>query len=102
VQTQPSPCKGIHFATFPPALIEPCVQAGAPLDGLILDPFAGSGTTGVVARRFQRRFLGLELNPEYAEAARKRIGGETPLFDAALPPLATEPTLFDNTEVTNE
>lgn len=54
-----------HFATFPTKLIEPCVLAGAPVDGVVLDPFAGSGTTGVVALREGRKFIGIELNPDY-------------------------------------
>lgn len=62
-----------HFATFPPDLIVPCVMAGAPPGGLVLDPFTGSGTTGMVALEQGRRFYGCELNPEYAEMARRRI-----------------------------
>jgi DNA modification methylase len=62
-----------HFATFPTALVEPCVLAGCPEDGVVLDPFNGAGTTGVVARRLGRRYVGLEINPAYAEMARKRI-----------------------------
>ena len=60
------PYKGAHFATFPPALIEPCVLAGAPHGGVVLDPFMGAGTTGVVALQNERRFVGIELNPVYA------------------------------------
>ena len=65
--------KGAHFAVFPEKLIEPCVLAGCPIGGTILDPFCGSGTTGVVSARNNRNFIGIELNPEYAELARKRI-----------------------------
>lgn len=65
-----------HFATFPPALVEPCVKAGSPEGGVVLDPFAGSGTTGVVARRLNRRFIGLELNRDFCGLARKRIKRE--------------------------
>ena len=72
------PFKGAHFATFPPDLIEPCVLAGCPAGGTVLDPFFGAGTTGIVARKNGRDFLGIELNPEYAEMARERIEG--PLF----------------------
>lgn len=68
------PFKGAHFATFPPDLIEPCVLAGAPVGGLVLDPFAGAGTTGLVAKRTGREFVGIELNPEYAAMAEARIG----------------------------
>jgi DNA modification methylase len=69
----PKPFKGAHFATFPPALIEPCVLAGAPVGGLVLDPFSGAGTTGVVALKHGRRATLIEINPEYAAMARERI-----------------------------
>ena len=69
----PKPFKGAHFATFPPDLIEPMVLAGAPEGGLVLDPFAGAGTTGIVALQNGRSFVGIELNPEYADIARKRL-----------------------------
>jgi DNA modification methylase len=71
VATRPFP--EAHFATFPLQLIEPCILAGAPVGGLVLDPFAGSGTTAVAAKRLGRQWLGIELNPEYAEMARRRI-----------------------------
>ena len=71
VATQPF--AGAHFATFPPKLIEPCVLAGAPEGGRVLDPFAGAGTTGLVALQHGREFVGIELNPEYAQMARDRI-----------------------------
>jgi len=64
---------GAHFATYPVELVEPCVLAGAPAGGLVLDPFAGAGTTGVAALKHRRRFLGIELSPEYAEMARARL-----------------------------
>lgn len=70
------PFKGAHFATFPPDLIEPCILAGAPQDGIVLDPFMGSGTTGMVAKKHNRSFIGIELNAEYIEIAKKRIGIE--------------------------
>jgi DNA modification methylase len=69
-----------HFATFPPDLIEPCILAGCPAGGLVLDPFGGAGTTGLVADRLQRDAILIELNPEYAAMARKRIQGDSPLF----------------------
>jgi DNA modification methylase len=69
-----------HFATFPPALIVPCVLAGCPAGGTVLDPFAGAGTTGLVAARHDRNFIGIELNPAYAAMARKRIAGDAPLL----------------------
>lgn len=67
------PFKGAHFATFPPDLIEPCVLAGCPVDGTVLDPFGGAGTTGLVAKQHGRNAVLLELNPEYAAMARERI-----------------------------
>jgi site-specific DNA-methyltransferase (adenine-specific) len=68
------PFKGAHFATFPPDLIEPCVLAGCPIGGTVLDPFMGSGTTAAVALQHGRQFVGVELNPEYLELARRRTG----------------------------
>lgn len=62
-----------HFATFPEVLVAPCVQAGSREGDVVLDPFMGSGTTALVARRNGRRFLGIELNPEYIEIAERRI-----------------------------
>ena len=67
------PFKGAHFATFPPDLIEPCILAGSAPDTLVLDPFSGAGTTGVVAVQHGRRYIGIELNPDYLEMSRKRI-----------------------------
>lgn len=61
-----------HFATFPEELIEPCIKAGCPPAGTVLDPFMGSGTTAVVARRLGRKAIGIELNPEYAELCARR------------------------------
>ncbi|HBN8226101.1 DNA-methyltransferase [Pseudomonas aeruginosa] len=65
--------KGAHFATFPPDLIRPCVLAGAPRGGLVLDPFGGAGTTALVAMQEGRRSVLIELNPEYASIARHRL-----------------------------
>jgi DNA modification methylase len=79
VTTQPFP--GAHFATFPPKLIEPCVLAGSAKGDTILDPFAGAGTTGVVALRHDRSFVGIELNPDYAQMARDRIREDAPLLN---------------------
>lgn len=70
------PYKGAHFATFPPDLIEPCVLAGAPVGGIVLDPFGGAGTTGLVAERTGRHSYLIELNPDYAAMAADRIGPE--------------------------
>lgn len=67
------PYKGAHFATFPPDLIEPCILAGAPQDGVVLDPFMGSGTTAAVAKKHNRQYLGIELNPTYIELAQQRL-----------------------------
>lgn len=79
VATHPFP--EAHFATFPPALVEPCILAGCPEGGTVLDPFSGAGTTGLVALRLNRRFIGIELNPEYLEMARRRIQDDAPLFN---------------------
>jgi DNA modification methylase len=75
------PFKGAHFATFPPDLIEPCVLAGCPVGGVVLDPFGGSGTTAGVALKNGRKAVLCELNPEYAAMMPARIAaiaGETP------------------------
>lgn len=66
------PFTGAHFATFPPALIRPCVLAGCPAGGVVLDPFGGSGTTGEVAEMEGRNSVLIELNPEYVEIAKQR------------------------------
>jgi len=67
VTTQPF--KEAHFAVFPPKLIEPCILAGCPKDGVVLDPFMGSGTTAMVAIQNSRNYIGFELNPEYIKIA---------------------------------
>lgn len=67
--------RGAHFAVFPERLIEPCILAGSPPGGLVLDPFAGAGTTGVVSLRLGRRFLGVELVPDYVALVRDRLEG---------------------------
>ena len=72
------PFRGAHFATFPKDLIEPCVLAGCPVGGTVLDPFTGSGTTAVVALENGRNFVGTELNPEYIKIAEARILDEVP------------------------
>lgn len=64
---------GAHFAVYPEELITPCILAGCPRGGVVLDPFLGSGTTSVVALKHGRQAIGIELNPEYAELARERI-----------------------------
>lgn len=72
------PFKGAHFATFPGQLIEPCILAGAPAGGVVLDPFMGAGTTAVVAERLGRQWVGCELNPTYADMALDRIAAARP------------------------
>jgi len=67
------PYKGAHFATFPPALIEPCILAGSRQGDIVLDPFMGSGTTAAVAIQHGRQYLGCELNPEYDQLQQDRI-----------------------------
>ena len=75
------PFRGAHFAVMPEALVEPCVLAGSEPNDLVLDPFAGSGTVGVVALRHGRRFVGCELNPNYASIAQQRILDDAPLLN---------------------
>lgn len=75
------PFRGAHFATFPPALVEPCVLAGCPIDGTVLDPFNGAGTTGIVALRSQRNYIGCELNPAYAAISEARIREDAPMLN---------------------
>lgn len=65
--------KGAHFAVMPERLVEPCILAGCPEEGVVLDPFFGSGTVGVVAKKNNRKWIGVELNPEYAKIAEDRI-----------------------------
>ena len=78
VATQPF--SEAHFATFPPALIEPCIKAGCPIDGTVLDPFGGAGTTGMVADRLGRNAILIELNPEYAAMAERRFRNDAGMF----------------------
>lgn len=68
------PFKGAHFATFPVELIEPCILAGCPIDGTVIDPFFGAGTTALVAQLHGRNAVGIELNNDYADIARARLG----------------------------
>lgn len=77
------PCKEAHFAVFPRALVRPCILAGSPRDGIVLDPFFGSGTVGVVAIETCRRCVGIEAKSEYVEIAKGRI-------KKTIPPLFTE------------
>jgi len=75
------PFKDAHFATFPKDLIEPCIKAGCPENGIVLDPFGGSGTTGIVAKSLNRQCILIELNPEYIKIAKKRADKEFGLFN---------------------
>ena len=74
------PYSGAHFATFPPELPMRCIGAGSKKGDTILDPFFGAGTTGLVAMKMGRDCIGVELNPDYAEIARKRIADACGLF----------------------
>gem|GEM_PF-5229864 len=87
IPSQPFP--DAHFAVMPEALVDPCILAGCPEGGTVLDPFAGSGTVGVVALRHHRRFIGIELNPNYAAMATRRIQASVP-----------GPSLFLNAQAT--
>ena len=71
------PFSGGHYAVFPPKLAETCILAGCPEGGIVLDPFMGSGTTGLVAKRLDRHFVGIELNPEFSRMAIERIEGDS-------------------------
>jgi hypothetical protein len=79
------PFKEAHFATFPPDLIEPCILAGCPEGGTVLDPFFGSGTTGLVCSRLNRQYIGIELNEQYCKMAERRIEGDSPLLNVGAP-----------------
>lgn len=70
------PFKGGHYAAYPPKLVESCILAGCPMGGVVLDPFMGSGTTGMVAKQHDRHYVGIEINPEFAALAEARIGGD--------------------------
>lgn len=74
------PFSEAHFATFPQDLIVPCIKAGCPENGIVLDPFMGAGTTAMVARKLNRNYIGLELNPDYIEIAEKRLYNELGIF----------------------
>ena len=79
----PKPFKGAHFAVMPEALVEPCILAGTRARDIVLDPFAGSGTVGVVAQRHGRDFIGIELNPAYLTIAKARISAAKETENAA-------------------
>lgn len=69
----PRPFRGGHFAVYPPELIETPILAGCPKGGIVLDPFSGAGTTALVAKRLNRRFIGIELNPQYVRMSDERL-----------------------------
>ena len=71
------PYKGGHFAAYPPKLAKTCILAGCPKGGTVIDPFFGSGTTGLAAKELGRHYIGIEINAEYCALARARIGGDT-------------------------
>lgn len=75
---------GAHFATFPEALVEPCIRAGTKPGDTVLDPFMGAGTVGLVAVRLGREYLGIELNPKYVEMAERRLRDKVRLFVGAI------------------
>ncbi len=81
-----------HFATFPPDLVEPCILAGSAEGDTVLDPFAGASTTGLVALRHNRSFIGIELNPDYVELGRRRILDDAPLLNT--PAEISEPPIL--------
>lgn len=74
------PTSEAHFATYPQRLVERMIKAGCPINGIVIDPFFGSGTTGIYARKVERNFVGIELNPEYVEIAKKRLYKELGMF----------------------
>jgi len=74
------PYKEAHFATFPPDLIEPCILAGSKAGDTILDPFNGSGTTGAVAIKHHRHYIGCELNPQYVKLTKRRLSQVQPVL----------------------
>ena len=92
-QIATAPYPEAHFATFPPELPRRCILAGSRLRDSILDPFAGSGTTGMVALQLGRSFVGIELNPAYAKLAERRIHEDAPLINAVG---VSRPRVVDN------
>lgn len=75
------PFKDAHFAVFPEMLIIDCMKAGCPEQGIVIDPFMGSGTTAVVAKKLNRHYIGCELNPKYIKIAENRLRKEIGLFN---------------------
>jgi len=70
-----------HYAMFPKSLIVPCILCGCPENGIVLDPFMGSGTTGIVAANHNRKYIGCEINPDYVKTAERRIKKEKALWN---------------------
>lgn len=101
INTEPFP--EAHFATYPSALVKRCILAGCPAGGTVLDPFSGSGTTGVVAIESGCRYVGIELNPEYVAMSERRLrqAQPTPLLPATSKPIIrdVETDLFDDAEI---
>ena len=80
------PYKGAHFATYPPDLIEPCILAGSEKGDTILDPFMGSGTTAMVAKKLGRHYLGCELHENYGNLMQKRVEEYHPVEEVSQEP----------------
>lgn len=80
-RVNPEPSREKHYAMFPQKLIKPCIECGCPEGGIVLDPFMGSGTTALVAKKLGRRYIGCEINAEYVRIAERRIAEINPLFD---------------------
>ena len=76
----PEPFRGAHFATFPTKLVEPCILAGSPVGGTVLDPFSGSGTVALVSARLGRNFVGAEINQEYISMSEERLSALQPVM----------------------
>jgi hypothetical protein len=93
IPTQPS--TAAHFAVMPEALVAPCILAGCPEGGTVLDSFFGAGTVGLVAQRLGRHWLGSELNPTYVELATARIQGDFEQYQAREAGLPFTPRLFE-------
>jgi len=85
------PYSGAHFAVFPEELITPCILAGSRAGDIVLDPFMGSGTTAAVAMKHGRRYLGCELNQDYAQLQQARVDESTDLFSSVLTGSEIEP-----------
>lgn len=92
IATEPTPFA--HFATMPQALVERCILAGCPVGGVVLDPFVGSGTTALVARRLDRHYIGCDLNPKYVALATKRLKDTDPYQHRDMPNGAVQQSLW--------